>query len=148
MAESHVVSGLVSKRSEIAGLINHHQSEIRRLAADLAHVDGAIKLFDPDYDLRTVKPTTVRVRNSWFEHGNVGRQALDALRLAAAPLSTRQIAEKLIENSGKSVNGTKEWDHVLKLVLCGLRRLEDRGQIRMAGKSEGPRNAPLLWDLA
>ena len=35
MAESHVVSGLVSKRAEMAGLIEHHQKEITRLSSDL-----------------------------------------------------------------------------------------------------------------
>ncbi len=147
MAESHVVSGLVAKRSELTGLVNHYQAEIRRIAADLAHVDAAIKLFDPDYDLRTVKPTAVRVLNPWFEHGDVGRWALDALRLASVPLSTREIAENLIEKSGKTVHGRKEWDHVLKLVLGGLRRLESKGRVRMAGKAQGPRNAPILWEL-
>lgn len=147
MAESHVVSGLVTKRAELTGLINHHHAEIRRIAADLAHIDGAIKLFDPDYDPRMVKPTVVRERNPWFEHGDVVRWALDALRIAAAPLSTRQIGEILIEKSGKAVDGAKEWDHVLKLVLAGLRRLEGKGQVRMVGKADGPRNAPILWDL-
>jgi hypothetical protein len=45
MSESHVVSGLVAKRSELAGLIDHHQKEIDRLTGDLVHLDAAIKLF-------------------------------------------------------------------------------------------------------
>ena len=148
MAESHVVSGLVAKRSELAGLINHHQDEIRRLAADLAHVDGAIKIFDPDYDIRSVKPVTVRAGNPWFGHGEISRWALETMRIAEGALSTRQIAERLIEKSGKTVSGSKEWDYIMKLVVSALRRLENKGHVRTVGKADGPRNAPILWDLA
>lgn len=34
MAESHVVTALVTKRAEMAGLIERHQKEVGRLAAD------------------------------------------------------------------------------------------------------------------
>ncbi len=35
MAESHVMTALVTKRAEMAGLIEHHRKEMGRLAADL-----------------------------------------------------------------------------------------------------------------
>jgi len=148
MAESHVVSGLVAKRSELAGLINHHQEAMRRISADIAHVDAAIKIFDPDYDLRTVKPIAFRTGNPWFGHGETSRWALEAMRMAEGTLSTRQIAERLIEKSGKTVSGSKEWDSIMKLVVGALRRLESKGYVRAVGKAAGPRNTPILWDLA
>ena len=43
MAESHVISGLVSKRAELSGLFQQHQAELRQIAMNLAHIDGAIK---------------------------------------------------------------------------------------------------------
>jgi hypothetical protein len=45
MAESHVVAALISKRAELAGLIEHQQKEMRRLADDLAHLDATLRLF-------------------------------------------------------------------------------------------------------
>jgi hypothetical protein len=54
MAESHVITGLVPKRAEVAGQITSHQSEINRLQGSLSHLDGAIKLFAPEFDLRTL----------------------------------------------------------------------------------------------
>ncbi len=45
MAESHVVMALISKRAELAGLIEHQQKEMGRLADDLAHLDATFKLF-------------------------------------------------------------------------------------------------------
>ena len=54
MAESHVVTALVIKRSEMAGLTEHHRKEMRRLAADLAHLDATLKLFCPELDLSLI----------------------------------------------------------------------------------------------
>jgi hypothetical protein len=55
MAESHVVAALISKRAELAGLIEHQQKEMGRLADDLAHLDATLRLFSPEIDLRTIR---------------------------------------------------------------------------------------------
>jgi hypothetical protein len=70
MAESHVVTALVTKRAEMAGLIEHHQKEMGRLAADLAHLDATLKLFSPEIDLRTIRAKEYRTRNRFFRPGN------------------------------------------------------------------------------
>ncbi len=43
MENEHVLSGLVRKRSEIAGQIEHTQFALRQLVADLDLIDAAIK---------------------------------------------------------------------------------------------------------
>jgi hypothetical protein len=48
MAASHVVTALVTKRAEMAGLIEHHRKEMGRLAVDLAYLDATLKLFSPE----------------------------------------------------------------------------------------------------
>ena len=53
MAESDVVTALIGKRAELAGLIEHHRKEMGRLADNLAHLDATLKLFSPEIDLRT-----------------------------------------------------------------------------------------------
>ena len=69
MAESLVVSGLVSKRSEVAGQIISYQAEITRLQESLSNLDGSIKLFAPEYDLRTIKSKRTNTRNQYFSKG-------------------------------------------------------------------------------
>jgi hypothetical protein len=39
---------LVTKRAEMAGLIEHHRKEMGRLAVDLAYLDATLKLFSPE----------------------------------------------------------------------------------------------------
>ena len=55
MGQSLVVSGLVAKRSEMAGEVEHYRQELQRLGEELGHLDAAIRLFDPAYDLGAIK---------------------------------------------------------------------------------------------
>jgi len=96
MAESHVVAALISKRAELAGLIEHQQKEMGRLADDLAHLDATLRLFSPEIDLRTIRAKAHRVRNRFFRPGECQRMVLDIFREAqGAALSSRQIGEAL-----------------------------------------------------
>jgi hypothetical protein len=148
MAESHVVSGLVAKRSELSGLLTHHQEVIRQLSISIGNIDGSIKLFDPDYDLRTIKAKAPRQANYWFDHGEVPGMILDAFRIADSQLTTRQISEQLLAKVGKQPDNQKDWDSVLKIIHAALTRMAKGGSVRCAGKSAGLRNAPHLWELA
>ena len=66
MAELHVVSGLVTKRAELAGRIQACRQELEHLEADVSHLDGAIKLFAPDYKLESIRAKPPRRRNRFF----------------------------------------------------------------------------------
>lgn len=97
MAESHVVSGLVSKRAELAGLVQHYQVEIGRLTGDLNHIDATIKLFAPEFDLRTLRAKEHRERNQYFKPGECSRVALDILRESGGALTSRQIVDAVLK---------------------------------------------------
>lgn len=134
MAESHVVSGLVAKRSEMAGLIDHHQKSIIRLSADLAHLDATIKLFSPDFDLRTVRAKAHRRRSSLFSPGECQRLVLEIFREAGGTeLSSRQIAESLVQRKGLE-NSTQTIEQMQKTAVGVLRRLENN-LIQLTGKT-------------
>ena len=149
MAESHVVSGLVAKRSELSGLIAHYQDEIRRIAADLAHVDGAIKIFEPDFDLRTVRPKAHRQSNPYFEQGEIPRMVLDILRTSnGEPMSTRDVGERMLHAKGIARDDVENWDAVLKPILSALKRLTTAGSVVMVGRVSRPGRAMMLWKLA
>ena len=47
MAKSPVVSALVNKRAEIAGMIARAEQQLGQFRADLVHLDAAIRLFAP-----------------------------------------------------------------------------------------------------
>jgi hypothetical protein len=147
MAESHVVSGLVAKRSELSGQYLHCQEAMREIAFAISSIDTAIKLFDPDYDLRTIKTKVPKQTVKWLEHGEANRFILNTLRTTSEPLSTRQLGELMVATKGMKVNGSKEWDLALKPILSAAQRLAKKGTIRMVGRVGNSLGGAMIWEL-
>jgi len=125
MAESLVVSGLVSKRSEVAGRIISCQAEITRLQESLSHLDGSIKLFAPAYDLRTIKAKRTNKRNQYFVKGEAQRMTLDVMREAGKPLNSLEITAQLLARKGIEATATIT-ARIQKNVFAVIHRLEAR----------------------
>ncbi|MDP1774696.1 MAG: hypothetical protein Q8L15_20710 [Methylobacter sp.] len=132
MAESHIISGLVSKRSELAGLVQHYQVEISRITGDLNHIDATIKLFAPEFDLRTLRAKEHRERNQYFKHGECPRITLDILRESGDALTSRQIAADMLRRKGLELSAERI-DQFQKSVLNVLKKLEDKGLVVQGG---------------
>lgn len=143
MAESHVVTGLVEKRREIAGVIEHHRKEMERLAGDLAHVDATIRLFAPELDLRTLRPKEHRERNAFFRPGEAPRFILDSLREAATPLTCRALGERAVAALGLDA-GAEVLEALQKSLNGAIKTLVGRGTL-----VEGPRaGSSRTWCIA
>ena len=141
MSESHVVSGLAAKRSELAGLIDHHQKEIDRLVGDLVHLDAAIKLFSPEFNLGTIKRKQYRRYSRLFKQGECYRLAIDALRSAGGPVSTAAITEKIMVRKGLQEEQRKTVSDSVNNSL----RYAERNNVVMRDGVDGP---SLVWKLA
>jgi hypothetical protein len=140
MGVSFVISGLVAKRSELAGLAEHYAQELDRLDAELKHLDATIKLFDPEMDLRTLPPKRYRESNRIFRQGESNRLMLEVLREAGGTLNTLEIAQRIADKK-KLDEGLV--NTVRDTIRDTLRRAEKKGLLRQAGR-EG---MVLLWKL-
>jgi hypothetical protein len=76
MSESHVVSALVAKLAELTGQAEYYQSQIRQISIEVDHLDATLHLFEPEYDLLSIKPKNVRGSNPWFVKGEMARLIL------------------------------------------------------------------------
>jgi hypothetical protein len=142
MAESLVVSGLVSKRSEVAGQIISYQAEITRLQESLSHLDGSIKLFAPEYDLRTIKSKRTNTRNQYFVKGEAQRLTLDVMREAGKPLNNLEITAQLLERKG--IEATEAITaRIQKNVFAVIHRLEARHIVREIDNGAGV----MTWEI-
>lgn len=145
MSESHVVSGLVAKRSELAGQIEHFMQEMKRMAADLRHLDAAIKLFDPAYDLRTIRVRQHRKKNVYFKQGECARLVLDVLREVGGVMSTETVALAVLKKKGLSAENKDVVTFFKKAAITALRYQANRNLLKNAGFA--PDGITLLWTL-
>jgi hypothetical protein len=102
MADPHVISALREKRALIAGLIEKLERKLEQHRADLTHIDGVLRLFQPDRDPGEIKPKRTYVRRTrYFARNELSRLCMDALRAAnGALLTTEEIAGQIIEGKG------------------------------------------------
>ena len=129
MAESQVLSGLVAKRGELAGEVDHQRRELQRLAALLGHVDATIRLFDESYTVDSVAARQHGRRQQYFGPGECQRLVLEVLRDAAEPLSGRALAQTVMARKGLE-DRRDVLAVVQKTALAVLRRLVAKGAAR------------------
>lgn len=72
----HVLSGLIRKRAELAGEIDH--------------LDASIRIFKPDIDLEAIKAKTVPPRHQALP-GEMIRGVLTVLRESKEPLTSHEV---------------------------------------------------------
>jgi hypothetical protein len=138
MAESHVVSGLVAKRGELAGEAEHCRRELQRVADELGHLDATIRLFDPGYDLGGIRPRTRRRGQRWFGPGECQRLVLEVLRDATEPLSDQGVTVAVATRKGLQ-DRPEALAALQKTTLAVLRRLVGKGAVRAVGLADAVR---------
>jgi hypothetical protein len=144
MAESHVVSALVSKRAEIAGLIARTQQRLGQFRADLAHVDATIRLFAPAIEPDAIPAKKIRqTGSSLFEPGELSRRVLDALRRAGAPIRAPDLVKAVMIGAGLDRADRASFARVQWKVRDTLKRLHKRGLLESDGVGHG-----VLWRIS
>ena len=143
MAESHVLIGLVAKRGELAGEVEHHSRELQRLAEALDHVEATIRLFDPSYELSALPARKRGSRHQWFGSGECQRLVLEALRDAVEPLSGRALAREVVARKGLE-DSRDVLAVVQKTALAVLGRLVAKDVVRRQALADGTH----VWECA
>lgn len=139
----HTVSGLISKRAEIAGKIEHLQNELRQLVIDLDNVDHTIHLFDPSIELEEISKRPVPPRHQAFK-GEVTRIVLTTLKNAKRPLTSQELAQRVMAERGLDTSNERLLKLMMKRTGACLRHWEKRG---VAKKEPGPGQFK-LWSVA
>lgn len=142
MAESHVISALVEKRSELSGLVAHYRKEIARLSEEVRTLDATIRLFEPDYPTESIKPKRHQKKNAFFKPGEACRVVLDILRESVGPITTNDIAREAMSRKGISGGHEKA---VQASILTILHRQKKGGLVKTVGKDA---KGNCFWNLA
>ena len=122
MAEPQVIGGLRDKRAELAGMVNRLEQELAQHRASLVHLDATMRLFDPDIRPEAIRPRQLRAHNDWFRPGECLRLIYDVLRDAEQPVTTRDLAGRIMAAKGIAEADTRARQLVHKTVLASLTR--------------------------
>ena len=125
MAHEHVVCALVNKYREIAGKLQECDGQAERLRADLSHLDATIRLFNADFDTKTLKPLRPYRRNPVFRKGELLIAAIDTLRTANEPLTAFDLARVALSRKGISSpddRAVEQVGRVLRICLVRYRK--------------------------
>ncbi len=143
MTQPHVVTGLMTKRAELAGMLEHHQAKVRQLMIDLDAVDQALRLFDPDIELDDIKPKPMPPRHAAYK-GEVARIVLGTLRDLKRACSTQELTMHVMAERGMNTADKKLVKTVGQRVGACLRHHRTKGLIRSID-GLGDR---LAWEIA
>lgn len=139
---SHVLSGLLERRSEIAEQIADKRAEVRGLKLTLEHLDATILEFQPDAALDNVDKIGPRPE-SWAGRGEALKQILGILRVAQHPMSIADITKEVMQERGVSRNDKRQVRIFHRRVSATLRSQRDQGRVNSIETNSDAK----LWEL-
>jgi len=113
---------LREKRAELSGAVRQIEQQLAQHRTDLAHLDATMRLFDPDIQPGDIRPRRPHHRNAWFRPGECLRLIYDELREALEPLSTRDLAERIISRRALKLDNDRSRDLIQHTILSSLNR--------------------------
>lgn len=122
MARPQVVNTLERKYARLSGCQVRLRRPSRSIAADLAHIEAVIRLFDPAWDKAAVKPIAPRFPSRWQSKGEGVRAAVEAIKQADRPLSATEIAHAAYRVCGREPPPRIELRLVGSDLIYSLRR--------------------------
>lgn len=128
MKNDHTISGLLRKRGEILDELQAIRERQAILANDMASLDRVLETFGYDGDLQSVTPRANRV--VLFYRNELRHYLLGELAKTGAPLSSRELAERIVTVEGKDRFDRRLMCDIVKRVGKALKLLRERGSVR------------------
>lgn len=107
------------------------------------HVDATLRIIAPEMAVEAIKPKVFRPPADWSKRGEITRVVLSILRTARAPMTRREIAERMVVERGL-VADTATLNAMGRRVACALRRQRELGHAR---STEGEAGFWQLWEI-
>jgi hypothetical protein len=145
MADPHVISALREKRALVAGLIEKLERKLEQHRVDLTHIDGVLRLFQPERDPGEIKPRRVYNRRTrYFARNELSRLTMDALRAADGALqTTEEITGRVIDAKAFDATDAALRGSIRDQVLTLLRSFRKQHTVEQIGLGRGAR-----WKVA
>jgi hypothetical protein len=143
MTNDLVISGLAKRRATLSGEIVQLEKHLKQKLLDLKTIDAAIKVFDPDYPIGTIRPTGVYDCSTWGMRGEMTKLIFSVLRQSSKPVSARDIALQIMAHKEMDTTRPKAVVLIRRRIGEALRKLLRSGYVRCL-KEPGQ---PLVWEV-
>jgi hypothetical protein len=94
----HTISGLLTKRMDLFHEAERIRDRLAEIRNDIDALDRTLNVLGYDGDLDAAMPR--QKRHVIFGRGELTRQVLTILRRSGKPLTSRQIAQEIVSDSG------------------------------------------------
>ena len=142
MERPNTISGLQSKRKEMATLYRRLIAESKKVLCDLDHIDATIRLFDPQADLERIRLNRYATKHR-APKGQMKRFILSSFREASGPLTSADITSLWIEDRGLRPDDSTRVI-LRKRVGAAINKMKNDGVIECSGHD----GTSKLWRLA
>jgi hypothetical protein len=142
MENPNTISGLQTKRKELAKLHSHLIAEGKKVLCDIDHIDATIRLFDPDADIERIRLNRYATKHR-ARKGHMKRFVLGCFRDATEPHTSRSVTSLWIEDRGLHPDDSTRNILTKRIGAC-LNKMKNDGVIEHCGYDENLK----LWKLA
>src|SRR3954451_18918008 len=101
----------------------------------MMQVGAVVKMLQPGFSVAAIAAKRRNKSNPWFKRGTLFRGAVDVLRRATGPMTTREIAEALI--AGKDVPASRKQFSDLQAAIHVALRKRAGGAVVGEGRRRG-----------
>lgn len=132
-----ILAALTARRAELIAEARAADAMLRRLLADIEHLEEAMRVYDP-----VNRPRKVQINRA--QAVDISRTSLNILRQAKTPMPLRDIAFAVLATQSKDQTDAKLVQAVVERVRMALIRQRNVGTLRSI---PGPGQL-LLWEVA
>jgi len=139
----YVLAGLTKRRAELTGEANALKARLAQIGTDVGHLDAVIRQFDPNYDLGSIQPKRLRGPDI-AGRGEISRFILGVLRETREPVTTQEVARRLMAERGQDMDDRRLVAQTIKRVGVALSRQKANGAVL----GEQGTGQAVLWEIA
>jgi len=141
MSHDLAVAALLKTYAELQGKLATIRKEDAAICRQLDHVRGTLAIYRPEMDLKPISPTRPQKPRKVTPRGKQSTLALEVLRAATEPLTTREVARLVLQRQGTEEPDERLIGIVVPNVHGALNRFKKRGTVRESGN-------PKRWEVA
>src|SRR3981081_3412038 len=131
IASKQAVYTLGLLHAELAGKLLDNKRAAIKIRTSMMQVEAVMQMLQPGFSVASIAAKRRNKSNPWFKRGTLFRSAVDVLRRASGPMTTREIAEALIAD--KAVPASRKQFVDLQAAIHAALRKRNGG----AGVGEG-----------